>query len=115
MKTASSGVWRPTIDDRCCSSRPLTVASVVIGTASAPKATGAVFASNATTAALIGLNPRPISMTLVIATGVPKPARASNSPPKQNATMTAWIRWSSLTLANDRRRTSECPVTTVML
>ncbi len=56
-----------------------------------------------------------MSMTLVIATGVPKPASASSSAPKQNAMMTAWIRWSSLTLANDRRSTSKCPVTTVML
>ena len=115
MNTASSGVCRPTIEASSCSGRPVTVASVVIGTASAPKATGAVFASRATTAALIGLNPRPISMTLVIATGVPKPASASSSPPKQKATMTAWIRWSSLIFAKDRRRTSECSVTTVML
>jgi len=54
-------------------------------------------------------------MTLVMATGVPKPARASSSAPKQKATMTAWILWSSLILANDRRRTSKWPVTTVML
>ena len=93
----------------------MTVASVVIGTASAPKATGAVFATRATVAALIGLNPRAISMTLVIATGVPKPASASSSAPKQKAMMIAWTRWSSLTRANERRSTSKCPVTTVML
>ena len=93
----------------------VTVASVVIGTARAPKATGAVLATSATVAALIGWNPSAISMTLVIATGVPKPASASSSAPKQNAMITAWIRWSSLTRANDRRSTSKCPVTTVML
>ena len=54
-------------------------------------------------------------LVAVIATGVPKPASASSSAPKQNAMITAWIRWSSLTRANDRRRTSKCPVTTVML
>src|SRR5665811_2004764 len=45
--TASSGVCRPTIWDRWCSGSPVTVASVVIGTARAPKATGAVFATSA--------------------------------------------------------------------
>ena len=112
---ASSGVWRPTICDSVCSGIWVTVARVVIGTASAPNATGAVLATSATTAALSGRNPRAMSMTLVMATGVPKPASASRRAPKQNAMMTAWIRWSSLTLAKDRRRTSKCPVTTVML
>ena len=87
----------------------------MIGTARAPNATGAVLATRATTAAFIGRKPRAMSMTLVIATGVPKPARASSRAPKQNAMMTAWMRWSSLTFANERRRTSKCPVTTVML
>ena len=32
--------------------------------------------------------------TTVIATGVPKPARASRSAPKQKSMMIAWIRWS---------------------
>ena len=91
------------------------MARVVIGTASAPKATGAVLATSATTAALIGRKPSAMSMTLVIATGVPNPASASSSAPKQNAMMTAWIRWSSLTFANERRSTSKCPVSTVML
>jgi len=109
------GVWRPTTCERSCSGSPVTVASVVIGTARAPNATGAVLATSATTAALIGRKPSAMSMTLVIATGVPKPASASRSAPKQNAMMTAWMRWSSLTLAKERRRTSKCPVTTVML
>ena len=89
--------------------------SVMIGVASAPNATGAVFATSATVAALSGRKPSAISMTEVIATGVPKPASASSSAPKQNAMMIAWIRWSSLTEANDRRSTSKCPVSTVML
>ena len=62
-------------------------ASVTIGIAIAPKATGAVLATRATAAALIGWKPRAI--TAVIATGVPKPARASSSAPKQKATITA--------------------------
>ena len=83
--------------------------------ASAPNATGAVLAISASAAAFIGRKPSAISMTTVIATGVPKPASASSSAPKQNAMMIAWIRWSALTRANDRRSTSKCPVATVML
>ena len=52
---------------------------------------------------------------LTVATGVPKPASASSSAPKQKAMMMAWIRWSGLTFSNDRRSTSKCPVSTVRL
>ena len=96
-------------------SRPVTSDSVVIGTAIAPKATGAVLATSAIEAALIGLKPSAISITEVIATGVPKPASASISAPKQKATITAWTRWSSEIAPNERRRTAKCPVSTVML
>ena len=54
-------------------------------------------------------------MTAVIATGVPKPASASSSAPKQNAMITAWMRWSSEIAPNDRRSTAKWPVSTVML
>ena len=84
-----------------------TVASVTIGIASAPNATGAVFATSATVAAFSGLKPSAISITTEIATGVPNPASASSSAPKQKAMMIAWIRWSGLTFANDRRSTSK--------
>ena len=67
---AAGSAARPSRPGRRCG-RPVTVASVVIGTASAPNATGAVLATSATVAALIGLKPSAISMTLVIATGVP--------------------------------------------
>lgn len=87
---------------------------VVIGTARAPNATGAVLATSATVAALSGRRPRAISMTLVMATGEPNPARASRRAPKLKAMITPWIRWSSLTLANDRLRTSKWPVSTVI-
>ena len=88
---------------------------VVIGTARAPNATGAVLATSATVAAFSGRKPSAISMTDVIATGVPNPASASSSAPKQNVMIMAWMRWSSLTVANDRRSTSKWPVSTVML
>jgi len=88
---------------------------VVIGTARAPKATGAVFATRASIAARMGAKPSAISITELMATGVPKPARASISAPKQKATIMACTRWSSLILPKERRRTSRCPVATVML
>ncbi len=93
----------------------MTVANVVIGTAGAPNVTGAVLATSATVAAFSGRKPSAITMTLVIATGVPNPASASSSAPKQNAMITPWMRWSSLTRPNDRRSTSKCPVWTVMV
>ena len=88
---------------------------VMIGTAIAPNATGAVFATSATEAARIGLKPRPMSMTAEIATGVPKPASASISAPKQKAMRIACTRWSSETVPNERRRTAKCPLSTVRL
>ena len=119
---ARIGVWRPTIAPsvsmvrRWSSFAPcVTVASVTIGVASAPNATGAVFAISDTDAAWIGRKPSAISITTVMATGVPKPARASSSAPKQNAMMIAWTRMSGLTRSMDRRSTSECPLTTVRL
>ena len=89
--------------------------SVTIGIAIAPKATGAVLATSATAAAFIGLKPTATSMTAVIATGVPNPASASSSAPKQKAMMMAWTRWSLEMLLNARRRTAKCPVASVML
>jgi hypothetical protein len=67
--SASSGVWRPTIAPRSSFGSPVISASVTIGIA--PKATGAVLATSATAAACIGLKPSAMSMTAVIATGVP--------------------------------------------
>lgn len=87
----------------------------MIGMASAPKATGAVLATSATLAALTGLNPSAMSMTAVMATGVPKPARASSRAPNEKAMTMAWTRWSGLTAPNERRRTSKWPVFVVML
>ena len=99
--SASTGVWWPTRAPRCStvklSSSPsgatavVTADSVTMGVASAPNATGAVLATRASVAAFSGRNPSAISMTLVIATGVPKPASASSSAPKQKAMMIACI------------------------
>ena len=113
--SARKGVWRPTIEPRSSTGRPVVSASVVIGIAIAPKATGAVFATSATDAALIGLKPSAISITEVIATGVPNPASASSSAPKANAITTAWMRWSSEIVPKERLSTAKWPVSTVML
>ena len=49
--------------------------------------------------------PTAMSMTAVTATGVPNPASASSSAPKQNAMMMAWIRWSGDKEPKARRST----------
>ena len=113
--TASTGVCRPTIDATWFSGRPLTCASVMIGTAIAPNATGAVLATSARIAARIGAKPSATSITDVIATGAPKPASASRSAPKQNAMRIACVRWSAENAPKLRRRMSKWPVATVML
>jgi len=113
--SARTGVWRPTIEPSWSAGSPVTVDSVVIGTPMAPNATGAVSAISARLAARIGDIPRASSITAQMATGAPKPARASSREPKQNAMMIAWIRWSGLTPANERRRTSKWPLCTVRL
>ena len=55
--SASSGVWRPTIAPRSSFGSSVSSASVTIGVAIAPNATGAVLATSATAAAFIGLKP----------------------------------------------------------
>ena len=85
----------------------MTCPSVVIGMAIAPNATGAVSATRASAAARSGEKPTPTSMTPQIATGVPKPASASSSAPKQNAMTTTWTRGSSDTLSNALRITAK--------
>ena len=88
----------------------------MIGVAIAPNATGAVFATSATAAALIGLKPSAISMTLVIATGVPKPASASSSAPKLEGDDDRLDALVVGDLARTlRRSTAKSPVLTVML
>ena len=74
-----------------------------------------MLAISAIAAALSGWKPSAISITTVIATGVPKPASASSSAPKQKAMMIAWMRWSALTFSKERRSTSKWPEATVRL
>jgi len=81
----------------------------------APKATGAVFATSETAAALTGWKPNAMSITEQIATGVPKPASTSSRAPKQKAMSTAWMRWSSLRRPNERRMTAMCPLRSAMV
>ncbi len=111
---ASSGVWRPTTDATESSGSPVTWASVTTGVPIAPNATGAVLATSATTAARTGSKPRATSITAEIATGAPKPARASSRAPKQNATTRAWMRGSSERRPKERRRMSKWRVRTVI-
>ena len=92
--TATNGAWWPTIAPMCVAGMPVSVPAVVMGVPTAPKATGAVFASSTAVAARSGGTPRPSTMVAVMATGAPKPARASSRPPKQNAMSTAWMRMS---------------------
>ena len=79
----------------------------MIGMAMAPKATGAVLASSTTVAARRGAKPTAMSITPVMATGAPKPARASRSAPKQKAMMIAWMRGSSEISRKVARRSSK--------
>ncbi len=88
---------------------------MVTGMPIEPKATGAVLATRARTAAASGSKPRPASIEALIATGAPKPAMPSMRAPKQKATRRAWMRRSSVSLARERRITSKSPLATVRL
>ena len=88
--------------------------AVVMGIAIAPKATGAVLAISTSVAVLRGLSPRARIIVAVIATGAPKPARASSRPPKQNAMSMAWMRRSPPPMVSKMvRRSSKRPESTV--
>ena len=89
--------------------------SVTIGVAIEPNATGAVLPISDSAADLSGEKPSAISITVVMATGVPKPASPSISAPKAKAMITAWMRLSSEILANERRSTAKWPVFSVRL
>ena len=89
--------------------------SVTIGMPIDPNATGAVLASSASTAALIGSNPRLARIAAEMATGAPKPAMPSMRAPKQNATSNAWTRRSPVSRVSDRRITSKSPLAIVRL
>ena len=93
----------------------MTVPSVMIGVAIAPNATGAVLATSATAAAFIGLKPTATSITERDGHRRAEAGQRLDQRAEQKAMITAWIRWSSETDANERRSTAKCPVASVML
>ena len=70
----------------------MTAPSVVTGTPSAPKATGAVLKIKVNTSASIAGNPTRMRSDEVIATGVPNPEIPSKSAPKQKPITTSTTR-----------------------
>ena len=89
QKPGSHHAGYPGADDpdatrRRSNGRPVVAASVVMGIAMEPKATGAVLKISTKTSASRAGNPIMISNELVMATGVPKPAMPSSKAPKQN-------------------------------
>lgn len=87
-----NGSWRPTMAPRTGEGSPVTAPSVVTGTPSAPKATGAVLKMSTNTSASSAGKPTRMSSDDVIATGVPKPAMPSSSAPKQKPITTSTTR-----------------------
>ena len=113
--SARSGVWRPTIAPRSSFG-----SSVMLGQRHDRDGDRAErdrrgVGHQRDRRGLDRLEAEAISMTAVIATGVPKPASASSSAPKQNAMITAWTRWSSETRSNDAPQDREVPGRPVML
>ena len=87
----------------------------MIGVAMAPNAAGAVLPMSATPAAFSGSKPSARSIPTVMATGAPKPASASSRAPNENATISAWMRWSPETAPTPRRSVWKWPVATVIV
>ena len=79
------GNCRPTMADKAISSRPVTLARVMIGVPRAPEATGAVLAMSDRPEAASGEKPSPMRIAPVTATGVPKPAAPSKKAPNAKA------------------------------
>ena len=112
-KTMTETSWA--MSPTCSVVLPPTSPAVVIGMPTAPKATGAVLATRTVVIALPGLMPSASSIVAVMATGAPKPARASSRPPKQNAIRAAWMRTSpSPRRSKVLRRSSNRPEATVI-
>ena len=85
MIAAISGESRPTAALSEPSGSAVTPASVTIGVARAPNATGAVLATRQRPAAVNAGSPRAASNDADTATGVPKPDVPSIKAPKQKA------------------------------
>src|SRR5215831_14059629 len=93
---------------------PVVTASVVIGIAIDPNATGAVFASRQIAAALNGEKPSPVSMAAATATGVPKPAAPSMNAPNAKAISSACSLGSVVRCPMESFRMSNLPVSRMM-
>jgi len=111
--TEKKGSCRPTMADSSISSSPVTLARVMIGVPSAPNATGAVLAINASPDAASGEKPRPMRIAPVTATGVPKPAAPSKKAPKQKAISSSCRRRSSVMRASESCSTLNEPFSVV--
>ena len=107
--TEKNGSWRPTMAVTSIRSYPWTLASVITGVPSAPKATGAVLAISDRPEAASGEKPRPMRMAAVTATGVPKPAAPSKKAPKAKAISSSWMRLSSVMPAMESCRILKLP------
>ena len=123
MRIENNGSCRPTIADSASvvlvTGWPMIGAtsppSVTTGMPIDPKATGAVFASSASTAAVTGSKPRLARIDAVMATGAPNPAIPSSSAPNENATRSVCSRRSVVRRVSDRLMTSKSPLATVRL
>ena len=104
---------RPTPALKRISGRPVIPASVTIGIAMDPNATGAVFASRQMAAAWNGEKPRPASMAAATATGVPNPAAPSRNAPNAKAISSVCKRGSRVRLRSECLMASNLPVSSV--
>ena len=104
---------RPTPALRRISGKPVMPASVTIGIAMDPNATGAVFASRQMAAAWKGEKPSPASMAAATATGVPNPAAPSRNAPNANAMSSVCSLGSRVRLRSECLIASNLPVSSV--
>jgi len=92
-----------------------TSAATIMGIPIAPNATGAVLASRQILAAYMGTKPKPTSIAVVMATGVPKPAVPSIKAPKAKAIKIACNLLSSVIFDREVLIISNCFVSIVIL
>jgi len=114
MNSETGAQMRPTPALKRSTGKPVVNASVVIGIAIDPNATGAVFASRQIAAALNGSNPSPTSIAEATATGVPKPAAPSTNAPNAKAISSACKRESLVRWPMESFSNSNFPVSRVM-
>lgn len=104
---------RPTPALKRIKGKPVIPASVTMGMAMEPNATGAVLASRQMAAAWNGEKPSPASMAAATATGVPNPAAPSRNAPKANAMRSVCNRGSRVRLRRECLMASNLPVSSV--